>query len=284
MVTPGSRLPNALVNTAFPQWRLSLVVLGGAIAIAIGFGCATMPAPVPVALDPANPEAETAEISSTLTPLVVPGPEKPGDGSALPSEPTAEPAHAGHNMAEMKKSEPMEGKPSPHAGHNMAEMKKSEPMEGKPSPHAGHEVGGVLDSEQHLMGVVTRTSAGVITVLLETGSPAVVLIDTQTVFERGAAKATFKSIKNGERIVVYATPKETKWLARVVKLGSPSSEEKGSDAGTPSVSPDFPMKMPDAKNPHQAQQFTCPMHPEVRSSTQGKCPKCGMKLVPVPAK
>ncbi len=263
MVTPGSRLPNALVNTAFPQWRLSLVVLGGAIAIAIGFGCATMPAPVPVALDPANPEAETAEISSTLTPLVVPGPEKPGDGSALPSEPTAEPAHAGHNMAEMK---------------------KSEPMEGKPSPHAGHEVGGVLDSEQHLMGVVTRTSAGVITVLLETGSPAVVLIDTQTVFERGAAKATFKSIKNGERIVVYATPKETKWLARVVKLGSPSSEEKGSDAGTPSVSPDFPMKMPDAKNPHQAQQFTCPMHPEVRSSTQGKCPKCGMKLVPVPAK
>lgn len=25
--------------------------------------------------------------------------------------------------------------------------------------------------------------------------------------------------------------------------------------------------------------YTCPMHPEVRQSTPGKCPKCGMKLV-----
>jgi hypothetical protein len=26
--------------------------------------------------------------------------------------------------------------------------------------------------------------------------------------------------------------------------------------------------------------YTCPMHPEVRSKTPGKCPKCGMTLVP----
>jgi hypothetical protein len=26
--------------------------------------------------------------------------------------------------------------------------------------------------------------------------------------------------------------------------------------------------------------YTCPMHPEVVSSQPGKCPKCGMKLVP----
>jgi hypothetical protein len=26
--------------------------------------------------------------------------------------------------------------------------------------------------------------------------------------------------------------------------------------------------------------YTCPMHPEVRSSTPGRCPKCGMDLVP----
>ena len=25
--------------------------------------------------------------------------------------------------------------------------------------------------------------------------------------------------------------------------------------------------------------FVCPMHPEIRSDVQGKCPKCGMKLV-----
>jgi multidrug efflux pump subunit AcrA (membrane-fusion protein) len=28
--------------------------------------------------------------------------------------------------------------------------------------------------------------------------------------------------------------------------------------------------------------YTCPMHPEVRSLAPGKCPKCGMDLVPVP--
>ena len=31
----------------------------------------------------------------------------------------------------------------------------------------------------------------------------------------------------------------------------------------------------------QAVAYTCPMHPEVRSSEPGACPKCGMALVPV---
>ena len=29
--------------------------------------------------------------------------------------------------------------------------------------------------------------------------------------------------------------------------------------------------------------YTCPMHPEVRSNAPGKCPKCGMDLVPAPS-
>jgi len=29
------------------------------------------------------------------------------------------------------------------------------------------------------------------------------------------------------------------------------------------------------------QQYTCPMHPEVRQDQPGRCPKCGMNLVPV---
>ena len=27
--------------------------------------------------------------------------------------------------------------------------------------------------------------------------------------------------------------------------------------------------------------YTCPMHPEVRSPAPGRCPKCGMTLVPM---
>jgi hypothetical protein len=29
------------------------------------------------------------------------------------------------------------------------------------------------------------------------------------------------------------------------------------------------------------QQYTCPMHPEIVTNTPGRCPKCGMALVPV---
>ena len=35
--------------------------------------------------------------------------------------------------------------------------------------------------------------------------------------------------------------------------------------------------------PAAAQKYTCPMHPEVISDKPGKCPKCGMNLVPVKA-
>jgi hypothetical protein len=35
-----------------------------------------------------------------------------------------------------------------------------------------------------------------------------------------------------------------------------------------------------AESDQAAQQWTCPMHPEVVQSEPGKCPKCGMKLVP----
>lgn len=34
------------------------------------------------------------------------------------------------------------------------------------------------------------------------------------------------------------------------------------------------------RGPEAAASYTCPMHPEVISATPGKCPKCGMTLVP----
>ena len=35
-----------------------------------------------------------------------------------------------------------------------------------------------------------------------------------------------------------------------------------------------------AINPSGEKIYTCPMHPEVKSEEAGKCPKCGMDLVP----
>jgi hypothetical protein len=35
------------------------------------------------------------------------------------------------------------------------------------------------------------------------------------------------------------------------------------------------------KKHHAATKYTCTMHPEVIMDKPGKCPKCGMKLVPM---
>lgn len=41
---------------------------------------------------------------------------------------------------------------------------------------------------------------------------------------------------------------------------------------------------PSSASQQAGEQWTCPMHPEVIQSAPGKCPKCGMKLVPAQPK
>ena len=49
------------------------------------------------------------------------------------------------------------------------------------------------------------------------------------------------------------------------------SDQRGQEVGRPST----------ASQPAGAVViYTCPMHPEVQSNEPGRCPKCGMKLVP----
>jgi Cu(I)/Ag(I) efflux system membrane fusion protein len=76
----------------------------------------------------------------------------------------------------------------------------------------------------------------------------------------------------------------------------PESPTPSATAALASSPPAQPSSAPKPKSPAPARTptarssaatapatvFTCPMHPEVRSPTPGKCPKCGMDLVPAP--
>lgn len=69
---------------------------------------------------------------------------------------------------------------------------------------------------------------------------------------------------------------------------SEPAEPEAMAANSPDVHAHEGGGMPTVTQPAQAEQeaksWTCPMHPEVVQSEPGKCPKCGMKLVPVTPK
>jgi hypothetical protein len=46
----------------------------------------------------------------------------------------------------------------------------------------------------------------------------------------------------------------------------------------------MPTATPVDQADQDAKSWTCPMHPEVVQAEPGKCPKCGMKLVPATPK
>lgn len=57
--------------------------------------------------------------------------------------------------------------------------------------------------------------------------------------------------------------------------GNSSATAKDSSAATTATSTDT------SKTMMASVKYTCKMHPEVISDTPGKCPKCGMDMVPM---
>jgi Cu(I)/Ag(I) efflux system membrane fusion protein len=61
---------------------------------------------------------------------------------------------------------------------------------------------------------------------------------------------------------------------------APSAPKPASPPAPPKPPPRTPTTQKSASGVPAPLVFTCPMHPEVESPTPGKCPKCGMTLVP----
>jgi hypothetical protein len=58
----------------------------------------------------------------------------------------------------------------------------------------------------------------------------------------------------------------------------PSASLRAGSGGAPAALP--PESGAEAGNPPAEGALVCPMHPEVSSDVPGRCPKCGMALVP----
>lgn len=67
---------------------------------------------------------------------------------------------------------------------------------------------------------------------------------------------------------------------REIVIADPLPQDTSSPApaGAPGSARDA---QKEARQTSPATAYTCPMHPEVRASRPGRCPKCGMKLIPV---
>jgi hypothetical protein len=107
--------------------------------------------------------------------------------------------------------------------------------------HGGHD---------HVMGTVTAVTETRLDVKTSEGKTLTIRLTGETKYEKEKKPATVKDLKPGVRVVVDADRDKEALVAKEVKIGSDSVI------------------------------YTCPMHPEVKETAPGKCPKCGMNLKP----
>ena len=107
--------------------------------------------------------------------------------------------------------------------------------------HSGHD---------HVTGTVMAVTESRLDVKTRDGKAMTIRLTGDTKYEKDKKAATLKDLKPGVRVVVDADKDKEALVAKEVKIGS------------------------------AAVIYTCPMHPEVKESAPGKCPKCGMTLEP----
>jgi hypothetical protein len=105
--------------------------------------------------------------------------------------------------------------------------------------HEGHD---------HIMGTVTRAEKGRIEIKGTDGKAVSVAVTAATVYSKGKDAAAFADVRPGVRVAIEAVKGKAGLEATEVRIGTMEAV------------------------------YTCPMHPEVRESKPGKCPKCGMNL------
>jgi hypothetical protein len=76
--------------------------------------------------------------------------------------------------------------------------------------HAGHD---------HVMGTVTKVTAGSIQVKTANGETKDVMIDDKTTYTKGGKKASVSDVTEGTRVVIEAHPMQNMLHAESVKIG-----------------------------------------------------------------
>lgn len=80
-----------------------------------------------------------------------------------------------------------------------------------------------------------------------------------------------------------------KWILALLMVGFAAGTvaaavHEGHESAAQSTQAAAPAKQGDSKPDEPSVVYTCPMHPEVRQSQPGSCPKCGMALKPASKK
>lgn len=102
--------------------------------------------------------------------------------------------------------------------------------------------------------------------------------EKKTAAKSAAAPKKVTAVKKTTAKKPEITAAKTKTVTEVKKTILPKAKQTPKDPAAVKT----PQHQTSDHNQHEAAQksYTCPMHPEVISDKPGKCPKCGMNLVP----